>query len=64
MIDYLEIKFSNIEMPNLNALNDISNTPYFKHPSSRGNLRIDVSDLPSGVYFVRVRNLVRIFVKE
>ncbi|MBS4000967.1 MAG: CotH kinase family protein [Desulfobulbaceae bacterium] len=54
-----------LEIKIFNTLGEcvITTPPLQDTPSAKGNLRIDISFLPCGVYYVRTGNLTRMFVK-
>ena len=64
----MKIKFYNVFgqevnlTPTLSKLGEGENNPLYP-PFLRGNLKIDVSSLPPGVYFVRVGERVGRFLK-
>jgi photosystem II stability/assembly factor-like uncharacterized protein len=78
--EYIEIRYNTVGAVYMSASVEIYNVlgvcvknvnPTLRHtpaPLERGFgegvLKVDVSDLPTGVYFVRIGNLVEMFVKE
>jgi hypothetical protein len=72
--DYIEINFERCptslrcrtseKIVIYNVLGECVKNPTPTLPASREGARFDVSDLPSGVYFVRIGNNVKMFVRE